>query len=493
MKVRRKLIPAVALLLISVLMLSTASYAWFSMNTEVQAGSLQITATVENPYLVISKTIDGEYSTFADINENEPQPLNLVTPLNLKNEDVDRLYAGSTDINDYAGSMKAAAKYNELQDALANATAKKKAVTDVEEAIGAENLGAASEKYNSFMEYAESEELKDKAARGQLVAADSEEYVIINQHAQLLIAQAAYNALGFTVEQAATNLNNAKAAAQAVDVPAAETLVGQKQGAVDIAKAAIAGEETEEEAINAAISEAEVLYNSFKDDPANEELKDKGLAGELVEADGVADYEKINNYAKYANALKELENAQKALTIAKNAVKTIKATDKFNGADSILWGTQSSSNPDEVQKDRVPYIVKDNEIGDYVYSHTLYFKVLNALNAENLKLANVKVLQPDDTALPNDDAQGRNSYNDLIEALRVLVVTGEGENVKYQIWSQANDVEGDTYLFTTVDKTPAEEEKVTVYYFFDGTDDASFTTNAQLLGNLKVSLVFTAE
>lgn len=49
----RKLIPAFAMLLVSVILLSTASYAWFSMNTTVTATNMSVKATT-GPSLVIS-------------------------------------------------------------------------------------------------------------------------------------------------------------------------------------------------------------------------------------------------------------------------------------------------------------------------------------------------------------------------------------------------------------------------------------------------------
>lgn len=55
MKKTRKLVPAIALLMVSVLMLSTASYAWFSMNTKVTATGMQITAKSDNTWLVIQE------------------------------------------------------------------------------------------------------------------------------------------------------------------------------------------------------------------------------------------------------------------------------------------------------------------------------------------------------------------------------------------------------------------------------------------------------
>jgi hypothetical protein len=43
----KKLIPALALLIISAVVMSTASYAWFSMNTQVTATGMQVKAQVE--------------------------------------------------------------------------------------------------------------------------------------------------------------------------------------------------------------------------------------------------------------------------------------------------------------------------------------------------------------------------------------------------------------------------------------------------------------
>lgn len=52
----KKLIPALAMLLVSLLMSSTATYAWFSMNTIVNVTGLQITAESNDTYLLISDT-----------------------------------------------------------------------------------------------------------------------------------------------------------------------------------------------------------------------------------------------------------------------------------------------------------------------------------------------------------------------------------------------------------------------------------------------------
>ena len=53
MKATRKLIPAIAMLLISAVMMSTATFAWFSTNTSVTAGGMAIQAKSETIFLQI--------------------------------------------------------------------------------------------------------------------------------------------------------------------------------------------------------------------------------------------------------------------------------------------------------------------------------------------------------------------------------------------------------------------------------------------------------
>jgi hypothetical protein len=91
MKKFKKLIPALAALLVSATVMSTATFAWFSMNKEVDAASMEITATSENPYLVIneeSNEINTSFGTSADAMATYGKTgtganLKLVTPLNV--------------------------------------------------------------------------------------------------------------------------------------------------------------------------------------------------------------------------------------------------------------------------------------------------------------------------------------------------------------------------------------------------------------------------
>ncbi len=68
MKNTRKLIPAFAMLLLSAVLMSTASFAWFSMNTSVTAGGMQVKATATGS-LLISTGHGGTYSTSVNFSD----------------------------------------------------------------------------------------------------------------------------------------------------------------------------------------------------------------------------------------------------------------------------------------------------------------------------------------------------------------------------------------------------------------------------------------
>ena len=52
----KKIIPALCMLLISAVLMGTSTYAWFSMNTQVSATGMKVTANSDATYLVISDT-----------------------------------------------------------------------------------------------------------------------------------------------------------------------------------------------------------------------------------------------------------------------------------------------------------------------------------------------------------------------------------------------------------------------------------------------------
>lgn len=68
----KKLLPAISLLLISAVLLSTASYAWFSMNTTVTATGMQVTANAPTSLLISTTNATTDFgSTVALENDTE--------------------------------------------------------------------------------------------------------------------------------------------------------------------------------------------------------------------------------------------------------------------------------------------------------------------------------------------------------------------------------------------------------------------------------------
>lgn len=70
MKTTRKLIPAIAMLLVAVVMMSTASYAWFSMSKEVSATGMSLTANAPSNLLISNKANPTTWASTVTISEN---------------------------------------------------------------------------------------------------------------------------------------------------------------------------------------------------------------------------------------------------------------------------------------------------------------------------------------------------------------------------------------------------------------------------------------
>ncbi len=80
MKNTRKLIPALAMLLLSAVLMSTASFAWFSMNKTVTAGSMTVTAQSNATNLLINTTGKAAEGS-ADVAATTSHPDKLVYPV----------------------------------------------------------------------------------------------------------------------------------------------------------------------------------------------------------------------------------------------------------------------------------------------------------------------------------------------------------------------------------------------------------------------------
>lgn len=153
---------------------------------------------------------------------------------------------------------------------------------------------------------------------------------------------------------------------------------------------------------------------------------------------------------------------------------TTTTPEKFTTSADVLWGTAVSTETDEVQADNVPTQVGSKDLSSYVLSQKLWVKVAtNSADGENLKLSSVEITD---------------SGNSILEAARVLVVTETG---KYMIYDAGTkQITGDSAL---AEKVTTDAVQLTVYFYFDGTDDVAYTDAATTFANVVAKLTFSID
>ncbi len=84
MKKFKKLIPALAMLLVSATAMSSATFAWFSMNTEVQAANMQVKAVADQGILIneVATANDSNWDNAATTNQTEGIKLHATSTAN---------------------------------------------------------------------------------------------------------------------------------------------------------------------------------------------------------------------------------------------------------------------------------------------------------------------------------------------------------------------------------------------------------------------------
>ena len=119
MKKMRKVLPAIAMLLVSAVMMSTASFAWFTMNSEVKATGMNITA-VAPASLWIAQDVAADAtpawaSTMTLVAENTPDaqfaPSKVKTQTDFKAWSFEKLDPASSAKVDINGNAPADATY----------------------------------------------------------------------------------------------------------------------------------------------------------------------------------------------------------------------------------------------------------------------------------------------------------------------------------------------------------------------------------------------
>ena len=106
MKMTRKLIPAFVMLIVSAIMLSTASFAWFATNRDVTANNMSVTANANTKYLHISTAPDSGFNTQVNA-ANATKTVDLINAKIDTDKTTVKWYLGSSTVSGSVGSTGA--------------------------------------------------------------------------------------------------------------------------------------------------------------------------------------------------------------------------------------------------------------------------------------------------------------------------------------------------------------------------------------------------
>lgn len=155
------------------------------------------------------------------------------------------------------------------------------------------------------------------------------------------------------------------------------------------------------------------------------------------------------------------------------------APEKFTDAASVLWGAAISYDPDVVYAEAVTSYIPEGELGFYVQKSELWFKVLLPdQKGYHLRISQITF-----------DA----GTSTIASSGRVLAVSEEG---RYQLFKlvdgavTASEDGSDNFLIDQVTTAPV---KLTLFFFFDGTDDSAYTNNANDLSGVTAQFRFRVD
>lgn len=461
-----KILAATAMLLVSVLMLGTATYAWFAMNTRSVANGLTVEAYSDSNFLEISQTgDDDDFEINTTFTEGNTGLLRLVTPKFMKDGEIVTLavatvtegrydgtgtYYKAVDSDKGQGKLSYSYANNELKEPSATTNMYK----DMEfVVVTSDELVTSNDTYYTFSKNTYTlADLQNKSAKGYYVA---------------------------VYYEAATSYSST-------------TTYYQKNGG-KFEKVADQSTVT-----SANVTDYYVRGNGFPS-PDNNTYDGVSYYYKKVNTTGASAYAIVSGLELGSELAGYYTVSETSVTVAdatsngtsvyylKNVV-TDAAGNTYTDysyigtvpADTILanylyWGRAYSNDPEAVQKDNTLNIINEaTDASTYYLYKTLYLRQAEGTNnASNLRIEDVRI---------------GGAKNELSNALRVLFVAyseHDPDTLVTYIYDHENDNENGNsaeskVLFSTLLGNEAETITVEVYVYFDGMDaDAN---NAQVAG-----------
>lgn len=490
-KKTKRLLLAISLLLVSAILLGTASFAWFSMNTEVAVDGVEVEAYSDALFLQIAnENTPTAFGTETNFNSTK-ESLRLVTQIRVNTSALKTLTAtaesGAPDEDkDYykkgdatsAADTYAADNYI-LVDAFDAATAlddyyriefvatanNATAVTGVdyyEKLANGNGYKAVEVTYEDAEEEIEADSVYGLYVAYSYVVTEDEDFVEGTTY-YVLNANREFTEVNFGED----------------DEMEEDVIYFEKVAGIEALGAGVYTDADDTNAV--AYYTTETVDNGT--DSTDDDYDIYVIATDLAPAetvDGLYTLEATDAVATAiaAGAKVWWENASGDYLCVYHNTSSTAADIK----DNIFWGKAYSDALDAVQKNaREIGIIKEASVSNYVYKDTLYLRsALNTNDGKNLRIENIEV-------------GGR--ANALSEALRICFVATNGAgDVATYTYDNGREFTANT-LFNTILGDARETVSVDVYIFFDGTDDVAKTTtgNAVVLNGQTIAIEFAID
>lgn len=469
-----KILAATAMLLVSVIMLGTATYAWFAMNTRSVANGLTVEAYSDSNFLEISSDEDNTFGINTTFEDDASGLLRLVTHKFMKDGEIVTLKATEIAEGRYNGtgvyykavdSDKAGSKlsYSYANDELKKPTDTSEYYMDLCFILVTSDEIVSVANNTTYYKYSQNtftgESVVGKSAKGYYTIGHYElaanyveglkyyekqngKYVEVTVNRGDDVTSYYTVANGFGRKGATASYDGVSAYYEnigSVDAPVVKKVGGLELG-----------------------SELKGYYTLS-------EIQDVTVAG--ATGDGSKVYYLKNE------VMSEVEEGSdedpELLYTDYSYIGTVPSGELLE--NYLYWGRAYSNDPTKAQENNTLNIINPDGTGDdavtnYYLHKTLYLRQAEGTNnASNLRIEDVRI---------------GGAKNELSDALRILFVAysehDEDTLVTYT-YDPANDrgAESKT-LFSTLLGNEAETITVQVYIYFDGTDPVA--NNAQVAG-----------
>lgn len=500
MKTKRLLV-AVCLLLIAATMLSTASFAWFSMNTEVAVDGIEVEAYSDALFLEISQTTnDADFDISTTIESTEEKKIRLVTRISQTGAvyvtsapaTAEYFTAGDNNVYYVMGDKKADAlsefNYIKVDSSTLTPATDLSSLVAVVFAVPTETVALEDVTYYQV-----------NATNDGYVAMDFEKDDLLTGAARVAVVKTFYeydgSAKTYTPVTGLLEYDSVTGYYEAVFTACADDATAEDGTTYYTVSDGVYTEVTVNEGdeldgyytatVPAALGADAVCPALYSYDSADDKYT---LAEDVTRGTSLAGYYTISTAAVDLTAAfgkVYVADGDDYVCIC-NITGASAAEDAKDITNELYWGRAYSNALGQVQGDNTLSALKnpDRTNSAYYFYDTVYLR-----NAENTNTSS-------DLRIEEVKIGGR--VNALSDALRVLFVAtnGAGERKVLEYNNRTGAIEDNGALFASLLGNRGEIVTVDIYVYFDGTDEAAFTLkdgDAGLLNGQTVEVKFTID